>query len=151
MLLRWLKAVVDWIFRDRSSVIQLSLEAPLRRNALRHQRRWPDPPNRPYEPYTGIRVPKWHGPTSRSASAAVAEPDDDEGAVAIAGRKSAGIVVNRHDRSLTLAKKIDDSVYPEVARLGGLANEARLLAEGSSNNWSPITDFLAGSHRSLTF
>jgi len=85
-MLRWLKAFVDRMFRDRSWVIQLSLEAPKPRNALRNQWRGPDPPGGLYHPDTGVRVPKWHGPTGRSASAAVAEPTDDEVAVAIATR-----------------------------------------------------------------
>lgn len=56
-MLRWLKAIIDRIFRDRSSVIELSLEAPSPRKALRDQPRGPGSPNRPYDPDTGVRVP----------------------------------------------------------------------------------------------
>ncbi len=82
-MLRWLKAVVDWMFRDRS-MIQLSLEAPNTGTTSRNDWRGPDPPRGRFGPDTGVRVPRWHGPLGRSASAAVAEPTDDKSVVAIA-------------------------------------------------------------------
>jgi len=58
---RRLKAVVDWMFRDRSSVIQLSLEVPNPRKALRDQRRGPDSPN-------GVNAGPKSDPSAQSAS-----------------------------------------------------------------------------------
>ncbi len=108
---------------------------------MRDQPRGPDPSGRPSDPDTGVRVPKGRGPRRRSGSAAVAEPDDNEGAVAVAGRKNDGVVVKRHDQSLTLAKNIDDGVYPDVARLGSLANALKsALGEIGSGLVSGVTE-----------
>jgi hypothetical protein len=84
-MLRWLQAVVDWIFSRRSSLIELSLQAPHTNGASRNKRPGPDPPNGPYDRDSGVRVPKWYGPAGRSASVAVLEPVDDESVVAVGG------------------------------------------------------------------
>ena len=82
-MLRWLRAVVDWILGRRSSLVLLSLQALSPHGAPRNGKQGPDPPRRPYDPDSAVRAPKWHGPTDRTASAAVAEPVDDDSVVAI--------------------------------------------------------------------
>ena len=77
--MRWLQAVIDWLF-SRSVLVQLSLEAP-----ITDRRRGPDPPKRPYDPDSWVTAPKRHGPTGRSASVAVVEPVLDENVVAVGG------------------------------------------------------------------
>ncbi len=42
----------------------------------------PDPPTRPYDPYSPVRAPRRDGPGGRNASASVVEPSDDERLVA---------------------------------------------------------------------
>jgi len=86
---RWLRAVVDWIFGRRASLVQLSLQAPNPHGASRNGRQGPDPPKRPYDPDCPVRAPKWHGPTDRRASVAVAEPVDDDTLVVIGGGTAA--------------------------------------------------------------
>ena len=81
-MLRWLKTLVDWVFSRRSSLTLLSLQAPNAGEASRGGRRRPDPPQGPSDSDSRVRAPRWHGPKGRSASIAVAEPDDDESVVA---------------------------------------------------------------------
>jgi len=82
-MLRWLQAVVDWIFGRRSSLIELLLQVPHTDGASRNKRSGPDAPRNPYDTDSWVRTPKWYGPTGRSASVAVAEPVDDESVVAV--------------------------------------------------------------------
>ncbi len=84
-MLRWLKALVVSLFSRRSSLTLLSLQAPNAGEASRGRRRGPNPPQGPADPDSRVRAPRWHGPRGRSASIAVAEPDDDESVVAIGG------------------------------------------------------------------
>jgi hypothetical protein len=85
-MLPWLKAIVDWIFGRHSSLIQLSLQALNASGMSSNRRSGPDPPTRPYDPESPVRVPRRYGPTGRSASVAVAEPGDDENLMAIGSR-----------------------------------------------------------------
>ena len=94
-MVRWLRAVVDWIFRRRSFPIQLSLQSPNQHGASPRGRRGPDLPNGRYDFDSRVREPLWHDPTGRSASAAVPEPDDAESVVAIGGPNSGRFVDNR--------------------------------------------------------
>ena len=90
-MLHWLKAIAGWILGRRSSLTQLSLQAPNARGVSGNRRHGPDPPTRPHDPESSVRVPRRYGPTGRAASVAVAEPADDERIVAIgqADRRSA--------------------------------------------------------------
>ena len=94
-MLRWLKSFVDWVFSRRSSLTLLSLQAANAGEASRGGRRRPDPPQDPSDPDSRVRAPRWHGPKGRSASIAVAEPDDDESVVAIGAHDSGGLGANR--------------------------------------------------------
>jgi hypothetical protein len=85
-MFRWLKAIVDWIVGRRFSLTQLLLQAPDARAVSRSRRDGRDPPTRPYDPESSVRVPRRYGPTGRSASVAVAEPDEDERTIAIGGQ-----------------------------------------------------------------
>jgi hypothetical protein len=93
-MLRWLKAIVDWIFGRHVSLTQLSLQAPNASGVSSNRRYGPDPPTRPHDPESPVRVPRRYGPTGRSASVAVAEPAADESLMAIGGR-----IGDRPDRS----------------------------------------------------
>src|SRR6185503_4876457 len=93
-MLRWLKAIVDWIFGRHVWLTQLSLQAPNASGMSSNRRYGPDPPTRPHDPESPVRVPRRYGPTGRSASVAVAEPADDESLMAIGGR-----IGDRPDRS----------------------------------------------------
>src|SRR5262245_37281975 len=84
-MLSWLWVLIDWILGRRSSPIQLSLQAPNTHGASRNRREGPDPPKRPDDPDSPVRAPRRYGPTGRSASVAVAEPEDDESLVAVGG------------------------------------------------------------------
>jgi hypothetical protein len=44
-----------------------------------------DPPWTRFDPDSGVRVPRPHAPTSRSGSAAIEEPDEDEECLAALG------------------------------------------------------------------
>jgi hypothetical protein len=99
-MLRWLKAIVDWIFDRRSSLTQLSLQAPNAHGVSGNRRYGPDPPTRPY-PESSVRVPRRYGPTGRSASVAVTEPADDESIMAISGRTG-----DRPDREIASSRAI---------------------------------------------
>jgi hypothetical protein len=94
-MLRWLKAIANWIFGRRSSPIQLSLQAPNAGGVSSNRRRGPDPPIWPYDPESSVRVPRRYGPAGRGASVAVAEPADDESIMAINGRASERPVASR--------------------------------------------------------
>jgi hypothetical protein len=96
-MLHWLQAVVDWIFRRRSSLVQLSLSGPTSSkpplggrpytDGPSHNRRWPpEPPKHPYDTDGWVRAPKGHAPTGRCSSVAVAEPVDDESVIAVGTR-----------------------------------------------------------------
>ena len=89
-MLRWLKALVGWVFSRRSSLTLVSLQAPNAGEASRGGRRRLDPPQGPSDPDTRVGAPRLHGPKGRSASIAVAEPDDDESVVAIIGGHDSG-------------------------------------------------------------
>src|SRR5262245_9893774 len=94
---RWAQVVLDWIFSRHSSLVQLSLQAP-NTGGLSRGRRGFDPPNHPYDPASWVRAPNWHGPAGRSASAAVAEPVDDESVVAVGVCDLNPRVAGRSDR-----------------------------------------------------
>ena len=85
-MLRWLKAIVDWIFGRHVWLTQLSLQAPNAGGVSSNRHYGPDPPTRPRDPESPVRVPRRYGPTGRSASVAVAEPGDDENLMAIGSR-----------------------------------------------------------------
>lgn len=88
-MLHWLQAVIDWIVSLRSSLVQLSIQAP---NTI-------DPPNRPYDPESWVRAPKGRAPAGRNSSIAVAEPVDDERVVAVGGPNSDRALIHQsvHD------------------------------------------------------
>ena len=94
-MLGWLKAIADWILGRRSSPIQFSLQAPNAGGVSSNRRHGTDPPSRPYDPESSVRVPRRYGPTGRVASVAVAEPADDESIMAIGGRAGERPVVSR--------------------------------------------------------
>jgi hypothetical protein len=73
MMWRWLNAITRRIFGRRSSLIQLLLQVPNVRGALRNGRGGFDPQG-PYDPESRVRAPRRHGPAGRSAAVAVAEP-----------------------------------------------------------------------------
>jgi hypothetical protein len=85
-MLRWLKAVLEWIFGHQSSLIQLSLQSPEHKGVSRGRRQGPDSRQGFGDFDSRIRKPKWLGPTGRIGSVAVPEPDDEEGAVLAIGR-----------------------------------------------------------------
>ena len=85
-MLRWLKAVLEWIFGHQSSLIQLSLQSPEDKGVSRGRRQGPDSRQGPGDLDSRIREPKWLSPTGRIGSVAVPEPDDEEGAVLAIGR-----------------------------------------------------------------
>jgi hypothetical protein len=92
-MLRWLKNILI----SRTTAIPPARDALTRLRELYRlrdlhmefindkRRRDPDPPNDPYDRDTGVRVPRPHGPSGLSAAVAVAEPDDDDTVMAIAG------------------------------------------------------------------
>ena len=123
-MLRWLKALVDWVFSRRSSLTLLSLQAPNAGEASRGGRRRLDPPQGPSDPDSRVRAPRWHGPKGRSASIAVAEPDDDESVVAIGGHDSAGLGANR--RSSCKGLTVDGPVEARCQALGFIRPNLRL-------------------------
>jgi hypothetical protein len=94
-MLRWLKAIADWVLRRHSSLILLSLQAPNAGGVSSNRWHGPDPPTRPCDPESSVRVPRRYGPAGRGASVAVAEPADDESIMAIGGRASERPVVSR--------------------------------------------------------
>jgi hypothetical protein len=98
-MLRWLQAVVEWMFNRHSPLVQLSLQGPSTDRSSANRRWRPDPPRRPHEPDSGVRAPKWYGPTGRRSSVAVAEPVDEECVVAVGRPNSHGGPVVRHGPS----------------------------------------------------
>ena len=84
-MLRWLRAVVDWMFSRGSSLTQLSLQAPNPDRSLRLVRRRFDNPPDPRDFDSRVRELLWRGPSGRSSSAAVSEPDDGRDTVLVAG------------------------------------------------------------------
>jgi hypothetical protein len=85
-MLRWPKVIADWLFGRRSSLIQLSLQAPSAPGVSGNRRHGPDPPTWPSDPESSVRVPRRYGPTGRGATVAVAEPADDDSIMAIGRR-----------------------------------------------------------------
>src|SRR5689334_9144372 len=104
-MLRWVRTIVDWIFGRTSSLIQLSLQASNTYGGSRNRRDGPDPPRRPYDPDSPVRSPRWHGPTGRRASVAVAEPVDDENLMVVGGSHSGSgrLVGDKSWRAVRLA------------------------------------------------
>jgi hypothetical protein len=98
-MLDWLRTLVDWIFGRTSSLVQLSLQAPNTYGASRNRWEGPDPLKRPFDPDSPVRSPRWHGPTGRSASVAVAEPVDDENLLVVGGPHSGSGRLVRHKSS----------------------------------------------------
>lgn len=84
-MFRWLWAVVDWMFSRGSSLTQLSLQAPNPDRSSRLVRRRFDSPPDPRDFDSRVRELLGRGPSGRSASAAVPEPDDGGETVLLAG------------------------------------------------------------------
>jgi hypothetical protein len=132
---RWLKALVDWVFSRRSSLTLLSLQAPNAGEASRGGRRRPDPPQGPSDPDSRVRAPRWHGPKGRSASIAVAEPDDDESVVAIGGHDSGGLGANgdlaaKPNRRWTCRSPLSGAWFHSTELATPAASHDRTLAGG---------------------
>ena len=89
-MLHWLRALVDWIFSRRSSFTQLSLQVPDPHGAARSGRRGPNFPHDPRDFDSRVREPLRRGPTGRSGSVALHEPEDEERCVVAIGGRTAG-------------------------------------------------------------
>jgi hypothetical protein len=94
-MLRWLKAVLEWIFGHESSLIQLSLQSPEHKGVSRGRRQGPDSRQGGGDFDSRMREPKWLSPAGRSGSVAVPEPDDEEGAVLAIWRSNSRIANGR--------------------------------------------------------
>ena len=105
-VLHWLRTLVDWIFSRRSSFTQLSLQVPGQRGAARSEGRGPNLPLDPRDFDSRMRQPKWRGPTGRSGSVAVPEPDDEEGVVLAIGRSNIRIANGRRANQRRLISRL---------------------------------------------
>ena len=83
---RRLKAVLEWIVGHQAPSIQLSLHSPYHEGLSQGWRQRPDSRPGPGDFESRLKEPKWRGPTGRSGSVAVPEPDDEERFLLAIGR-----------------------------------------------------------------